>query len=208
MEYGRLPEEAELQKNAEEETENFKHGKITFKDVSLRYDAESKKVLKNVTFSTEASEKIGIVGRTGAGKSSLIVALFRLTEIEDSGTITIDEMDCAQMGLHELRKRISIIPQDPLLFSTTLRRNLDPFDQYNDSDIWSALEQVNFRSLYLGVFGVYTLGQKSSIYPKIHILKYHFLTKFAFSKSHFSQNSHFQNLIFHKIHIFQTSNSW
>ena len=132
----------------EEETENFKHGKITFKDVSLRYDAESKKVLKNVTFSTEASEKIGIVGRTGAGKSSLIVALFRLTEIEDSGTITIDEMDCAQMGLHELRKRISIIPQDPLLFSTTLRRNLDPFDQYKDSDIWSALEQVKSNKIW------------------------------------------------------------
>ena len=99
--------------------ENFSHGKIVFDNVCLRYDVDSgKKVLNNVTFATEASEKIGIVGRTGAGKSSLIVALFRLTEIE-SGKISIDEMDCAKMGLHELRKRISIIPQDPLLFSST-----------------------------------------------------------------------------------------
>ena len=144
MEYGQLPSEADLIRKVEDNKneENFSHGKIVFDNVCLRYDADSgKKVLNNVTFATEASEKIGIVGRTGAGKSSLIVALFRLTEIE-SGKISIDEMDCAKMGLHELRKRISIIPQDPLLFSTTLRKNLDPFDQYQESDIWSALEQV------------------------------------------------------------------
>ena len=109
--------------------------------MSLRYDADSKLVLKNVSFETQSCEKIGIVGRTGAGKSSLIVALFRLTELE-SGKISIDGKNCAQMGLHDLRKKISIIPQDPILFSTTLRQNLDPFDQYEDSEVWSALEQV------------------------------------------------------------------
>ena len=112
--------------------------------MSLRYDADSKLVLKNVSFETQACEKIGIVGRTGAGKSSLIVALFRLTELE-SGKISIDGKNCAQMGLHDLRKKISIIPQDPILFSTTLRQNLDPFDQYEDSEVWSALEQVNLN---------------------------------------------------------------
>ena len=151
MEYGQLPSEAVLMTKQKVDQENFSHGKIVFDKVCLRYDADSgKKVLNEVTFATEASEKIGIVGRTGAGKSSLIVALFRLTEIE-SGKISIDDMDCAKMGLHELRKRISIIPQDPLLFSTTLRKNLDPFDQYQESDIWSALEQVILLIFLLGV---------------------------------------------------------
>ena len=144
MEYGELSPEADLQrKNSSNQDETFYEGKITFDQVSLRYDAESKLVLKHVSFQTKACEKIGIVGRTGAGKSSLIVALFRLTELEE-GTISIDGKNCALMGLHELRKRISIIPQDPLLFSTTLRKNLDPFDQYEDAEVWSALEQVDF----------------------------------------------------------------
>lgn len=84
--------------------------------------------------------QIGIVGRTGAGKSTLIASLFRLAPID--GTILIDNFDTAQLGLRYLRSNISIIPQEPVLFSASLRYNLDPFDKHDDSVLWKALEHV------------------------------------------------------------------
>lgn len=87
-----------------------------------------------------SSPQIGIVGRTGAGKSSIINALFRLSYNE--GSIFIDQRDTQLMGLHDLRSKISIIPQEPVLFSGTMRYNLDPFDEYSDDKLWSALEEV------------------------------------------------------------------
>lgn len=84
--------------------------------------------------------QIGIVGRTGAGKSSLISALFRLTPLE--GAINIDGRNTSTVGLTDLRKKISIIPQEPILFSASLRYNLDPFNEYKDASIWNALSQV------------------------------------------------------------------
>ena len=84
--------------------------------------------------------QVGIVGRTGAGKSSLIAALFRLAPIE--GSVYIDGINTATIGLHELRNKVSIIPQEPVLFSGTMRKNLDPFDEYTDDVLWSALEEV------------------------------------------------------------------
>lgn len=85
------------------------------------------------------------MGRTGAGKSSLIMALFRLSQLD--GYIFIDGVDTNEIGLSDLRKRISIIPQQPVLFSSTIRYNLDPFGTFEDSDLWSALKEVT-QSLY------------------------------------------------------------
>lgn len=116
---------------------------IDFNSVSMRYDIDEPLVLKNLTFSIQSGEKVGIVGRTGAGKSSIISALFRLTNIE--GSIIIDNVDTKQISLHSLRSKVSIIPQEPVLFSGTLRKNLDPFDEYQDDELWNALEEVELK---------------------------------------------------------------
>lgn len=120
-------------------------GDITFEHLNLRYVAGDALVLKDLTFSIKSSEKVGIVGRTGAGKSSIIMALFRLAINE--GKIVIDNIDAATISLNRLRSTISIIPQEPVLFSGTLRKNLDPFDEYTDESIWSALEEVELKSV-------------------------------------------------------------
>ncbi|KAG8042341.1 hypothetical protein G9C98_004975 [Cotesia typhae] len=122
-------------------------GKVEFKNVYLSYSPLEPPVLKNLNFTIEPREKIGIVGRTGAGKSSLISALFRLADIE--GNIEIDGIDTGKIGLHDFRAKISIIPQEPFLFSGTLRRNLDPFEQYPDNILWSALEDVELKEMGL-----------------------------------------------------------
>lgn len=120
-------------------------GNITFKNLSLRYDIGEPKVLKNLTFSIKGKEKVGVVGRTGAGKSSLIIALFRLAENE--GIIAIDDIDISTISLECLRSKISIIPQEPVLFAGTLRKNLDPFDDYDDKVLWNALEEVELKDV-------------------------------------------------------------
>ncbi|XP_070068961.1 probable multidrug resistance-associated protein lethal(2)03659 isoform X2 [Drosophila takahashii] len=122
-------------------------GEIVFDKLSLRYtpDPKTENVLKSLSFVIRPREKVGIVGRTGAGKSSLINALFRLSYSD--GSVLIDSRDTSEMGLHDLRSQISIIPQEPVLFSGTMRYNLDPFDEHSDEKLWSCLEEVNLKDL-------------------------------------------------------------
>lgn len=121
------------------------NGAINVKDVSLRYAPELPRVIKNVTFDVEPNNKIGIVGRTGAGKSTIITAFFRFLDPE-TGNILIDGVDITKIGLRNLRQAITIIPQDPTLFTGTIRTNLDPFEHYTDEQIFEALRRVNLIS--------------------------------------------------------------
>lgn len=114
-------------------------GTVQFRDVHMRYRPGLPLVLNGLSFSVRAGEKIGIVGRTGSGKSSILLALLRIVEL-DSGAILIDDVDIANVGLELLRSRITIIPQDPTLFSGSLRANLDPFARHSDAELWQALQ--------------------------------------------------------------------
>lgn len=117
-------------------------GSVEFINYTTRYRADLDPVLTNLTFKIGAMEKVGIVGRTGAGKSSLALALFRALEAEE-GKILIDDVDIGLIGLRDLREGITIVPQDPTLFMGTIRSNLDPFKMYSDEQIFSALRRVH-----------------------------------------------------------------
>lgn len=101
----------------------------------LRYRADTPLVLKGISVTIEGSHKVGVVGRTGSGKSSLISVLFRLVE-PAGGRILIDNIDVSTLGLADLRSRLSIIPQDPVLFDGTIRTNLNPLGEHSDADLW------------------------------------------------------------------------
>ena len=116
-------------------------GAIEMKNVHMRYRDGLPLVLRGLNLSIAAKEKVGIVGRTGAGKSSLLTALLRLVEL-DSGSIFIDKVDTSKIGLNTLRSVMAVIPQDPVLFSGTIRSNLDPFNKYNDIEIWEGLSRT------------------------------------------------------------------
>ena len=149
LEYGKLDEEAPASIKAVDNKlpqEWPTKGEIVFDKLSIRYAPDLPLVLNNLTFTVQPGEKIGIVGRTGAGKSSIITALFRLVEHE-SGKILIDKVDISSLGLNKLRRGISIIPQDPSLFSGSIRKNLDPFNEYSDDKLWQALEEANLKTL-------------------------------------------------------------
>uniref|UniRef100_A0A8C0H629 Multidrug resistance-associated protein 1 n=1 Tax=Chelonoidis abingdonii TaxID=106734 RepID=A0A8C0H629_CHEAB len=120
-------------------------GQVEFRGYGLRYREDLDLVLKNINVTIKGGEKVGIVGRTGAGKSSLTLGLFRINESAE-GEIIIDGVNVAKIGLHDLRFKITIIPQDPVLFSGSLRMNLDPFDKYSDEEIWTSLELAHLKN--------------------------------------------------------------
>uniref|UniRef100_A0A8C6P2J7 ABC-type glutathione-S-conjugate transporter n=1 Tax=Nothobranchius furzeri TaxID=105023 RepID=A0A8C6P2J7_NOTFU len=120
-------------------------GTIEFQDYGLQYRKGLELALKGITLNVDKREKVGIVGRTGAGKSSLALGIFRILEAA-KGKIFIDGVNIADIGLHDLRSRVTIIPQDPILFSGSLRMNLDPFDTYTDEEIWSSLELAHLKT--------------------------------------------------------------
>uniref|UniRef100_A0A5S6Q8F7 ABC-type glutathione-S-conjugate transporter n=1 Tax=Trichuris muris TaxID=70415 RepID=A0A5S6Q8F7_TRIMR len=120
-------------------------GRVDFERYAMRYRPGLDLVLKGISFVAHGGEKVGIVGRTGAGKSSITLALFRIVEPVE-GSIVIDNVDIGLLGLHDLRSRISIIPQEPVLFCGSIRMNIDPTGQKNDDEIWTALEHAHLKS--------------------------------------------------------------
>ncbi|KAL4216368.1 hypothetical protein ACF0H5_024095 [Mactra antiquata] len=127
-----------------------KTGKVEFRNYVTRYREGLDLVLKGINCTIQDGEKVGIVGRTGAGKSSLTLCLFRLIE-SAGGSILIDGLDISKIGLHDLRNKLTILPQDPVIFSGTLRSNLDPFLRYNDESIWYALECAHLKDFVTGL---------------------------------------------------------
>ncbi|KAI7873878.1 P-loop containing nucleoside triphosphate hydrolase protein [Lichtheimia hyalospora FSU 10163] len=115
-------------------------GTVKIDDLEMRYSPDGPAVLHRISFETKPREKVGIVGRTGSGKSTLALSIFRFMEASH-GRILIDNVDIATLGLEDLRSRLTIIPQDPILFSGTLRSNLDPFGQHDDAELWAALKR-------------------------------------------------------------------
>ncbi|KAF7586657.1 hypothetical protein BBP40_008526 [Aspergillus hancockii] len=120
-------------------------GRVEVEDLVVSYAPDLPPVLNGLSFNMEPNQRIGVVGRTGAGKSSLTLALFRFLEARQ-GRIIIDGLDTSRMTLQALRSRLAIIPQDPVLFSGTVRSNLDPFHEYNDTELYNALERVHLLS--------------------------------------------------------------
>uniref|UniRef100_A0A672QSJ5 Multidrug resistance-associated protein 1 n=1 Tax=Sinocyclocheilus grahami TaxID=75366 RepID=A0A672QSJ5_SINGR len=125
-------------------------GHIEIRNFGLRYREDLELAISDISVNIEGGEKVGIVGRTGAGKSSLTLGLFRIIEAAQ-GEICVDGVNIAELGLHELRSRITIIPQDPVLFSGSLRMNLDPFDGYTDEEVWRALELAHLKNFVSGL---------------------------------------------------------
>ncbi|KAK7284652.1 hypothetical protein RJT34_19402 [Clitoria ternatea] len=121
-------------------------GNVDIKNLQVRYRPNTPLVLKGITLSISGGEKIGVVGRTGSGKSTLVQVFFRLVE-PTGGKIIIDSIDISALGLHDLRSRFGIIPQEPVLFEGTVRSNIDPVRQYTDDEIWKSLERCQLKEI-------------------------------------------------------------
>ena len=139
-------------------SENFelKRGEIKFENVFMRYRPTFPYSLQGLTFSIQPGHKVGIIGRTGAGKSSILQVLFRLVNPE-KGTVYLDGVDYMKIGLQNLRKQLSVIPQTPVLFAASIRDNLDPFKLSTDEELIQALEEVQLKDIILEYEnGIYT----------------------------------------------------
>ncbi|CAN0878346.1 ABC transporter C family member 4 [Linum grandiflorum] len=121
-------------------------GRVELQNLQVRYRPNTPLVLKGITLGINGGEKVGIVGRTGSGKSTLVQVFFRLVE-PSSGKIIIDGLDISTLGLHDLRSRFGIIPQEPVLFEGTVRSNVDPVGLYSDDDIWKSLERCQLKDV-------------------------------------------------------------
>ena len=143
-----LPQEREVvygENGAEKPAVDWpSQGQVAFENASLRYRDGLPLVLKSITCTIQARHKIGIVGRTGSGKSTIMLALFRMVELAE-GRILFDGVDIAGLTMSDLRSKITIIPQDPLLFAGTIRSNLDPFNYSSDAELWDVLDKVGIR---------------------------------------------------------------
>lgn len=121
-------------------------GNVELKDLQVRYRPNTPLVLKGITLNIHGGQKIGVVGRTGSGKSTLIQVFFRLVE-PSGGRIIIDDIDISTLGLHDLRSRFGIIPQEPVLFEGTVRSNIDPIGLYSDEEIWKSLDRCQLKDV-------------------------------------------------------------
>jgi len=145
LEYARLPSEAaEVIHRNRPPISWPTQGAVEFNNYSTRYREGLDLVLKNINLDIKPREKIGVVGRTGAGKSSLTMALFRIIE-PTAGNISIDNLNTSTIGLLDLRRRLAIIPQDAALFEGTIRDNLDPGNVHDDTDLWNVLEHARLK---------------------------------------------------------------
>ncbi|OMJ87378.1 hypothetical protein SteCoe_10882 [Stentor coeruleus] len=142
LEYTNLPQEKSRKKGSH--SCKITQGKIRFENLSMRYQPDLPLSLKNLSFEIDSSEKIGIVGRTGSGKSSIIQVLSRLVQPE-SGTIYIDDINYLDLSLVSLREQISVIPQQPIIFNTTIRNNLDPYNMHTEDEILYVLETIKLK---------------------------------------------------------------
>lgn len=149
-EYSELENEAQWVTDTRPQQDWPDEGKLQFENYKVRYRPGLDLVLHGITCAIDSREKIGIVGRTGAGKSSLTNCLFRIIEAAE-GRILIDNVDISSIGLHDLRGRLTIIPQDPVLFSGSLRMNLDPFDKFTDEEVWKVLELSHLKDFVSGL---------------------------------------------------------
>ncbi|XP_042496376.1 ABC transporter C family member 3-like [Macadamia integrifolia] len=140
LQYAYIPSESSLVEENRPSHEWPTKGKVDIVDLQVRYGPHLPLVLRGINCTFPGGMKIGIVGRTGSGKSTLVQALFRMIE-PTSGHIRIDDINISKVGLHDLRSRLSIIPQDPTMFEGTLRSNLDPLGEYSDEQIWEALDR-------------------------------------------------------------------
>ncbi|CAD6196014.1 unnamed protein product [Caenorhabditis auriculariae] len=143
-EYQAIEQEAKWEGETELPKDWPEKGEIQFENYAMRYREDLPKVLKNIDLKISGGEKIGIIGRTGSGKSSLTMALYRMIKATE-GEIKIDGIPTDSLGLHQLRKKMIIIPQEPVVFSGTLRFNLDPFNEKHDDEIWKALDVCQLK---------------------------------------------------------------